>query len=39
MIEDFLIGLALGFSLPFLIRFREEIMEYLNLRRQKKNDD
>ena len=39
MIEDLLIGLFIGFSLPFLIRNRSEILEYLkiNLKRVAKS--
>lgn len=31
MIEDLLIGIFIGFSLPFLIRNRSEILDYLKI--------
>lgn len=34
MVEDLIIGMVIGFSLPFLIRFRMEILEFLNLRKK-----
>ena len=36
MIEDFLIGLFIGFSLPFLIRFRTDILTFLKLEKKTK---
>jgi len=34
VIEDLIIGMVIGFSLPFLIRFRVDILEFLNLRKK-----
>jgi hypothetical protein len=31
MIEDLLIGIFIGFTLPFIIRNRNEILEYLKI--------
>jgi hypothetical protein len=35
MIEDLLIGVFIGFTLPFLIRNRGEILDYLKITMRK----
>jgi len=41
MIEWLLIGIFIGFSLPFLIRWRSDIFEFMKLRKEnpKSRDD
>jgi hypothetical protein len=39
MIEDFIIGVVLGFSLPFLVRFRSDILEFMKINIKKVKDE